>query len=93
MADKGTEGLAETTKPLSQAQKSLLRRQQELQRWRNNTQKLRGRNVLTGLTIGAFVLGLFTYTIVSVRQEKIMEEIDDEAKIFIMRGPRTGANS
>lgn len=58
MADKGTEGVGETAKPLTQAQKNLLKRQQELQQWRNNTQKLRSRNVITGLTIGAFVLGM-----------------------------------
>ncbi|XP_041943839.1 cytochrome C oxidase assembly factor 3b [Alosa pseudoharengus] len=93
MADKGTEGLAEAAKPLTQAQKNLIKRQQELQQWRNNSQKLRGRNVITGLTIGAFVLGMFTYTILSVKQERIMDEIDEEAKVFIMKGPRTGANS
>ncbi|KAG5279595.1 hypothetical protein AALO_G00079490 [Alosa alosa] len=93
MADKGMEGLAEAAKPLTQAQKNLIKRQQELQQWRNNSQKLRGRNVITGLTIGAFVLGMFTYTILSVKQERIMDEIDEEAKVFIMKGPRTGANS
>lgn len=34
-----------------------------------------------------------SYTILSVKQEKILEELDDEAKIHIIRGPRTGANS
>lgn len=34
-----------------------------------------------------------SYTILSVKQERIMEELDDEAKINIIRGPRTGANS
>lgn len=33
------------------------------------------------------------YTIVSVKQERILEELDDEAKNHIIRGPRTGANS
>lgn len=33
------------------------------------------------------------YTILSVKQERILEELDDEAKIHIIRGPRTGANS
>ncbi|KAL2100557.1 hypothetical protein ACEWY4_002318 [Coilia grayii] len=94
MADKGMEEvLAETAKPLTQAQKNLIKRRLELEQWRNNTQKLRTRNLITGLTIGAFVLGMFTYTIVSVKQERIMDEIDEEAKIFVMKGPRTGANS
>ncbi|XP_016124460.1 cytochrome c oxidase assembly factor 3 homolog, mitochondrial-like [Sinocyclocheilus grahami] len=75
------------------AQKQLLKRQQELEYWKRHSKQLRSRNLITGLTIGAFVVGLFSYTILSVRQEKIMEEIDDEAKIFVMKGPRTGANS
>lgn len=33
------------------------------------------------------------YTILSVKQERILEELDDETKIRITRGPRTGANS
>ncbi|KAG7260364.1 hypothetical protein CRUP_009427 [Coryphaenoides rupestris] len=33
------------------------------------------------------------YTILSVRQEKIMDEIDNEAKIKVWKGPSTGANS
>ncbi|XP_012697302.1 cytochrome c oxidase assembly factor 3 homolog, mitochondrial [Clupea harengus] len=92
MADKGTEDvLGEIAK--TQAQKNLIKRKLELQQWRNNSQKLRGRNLITGLTIGAFVVGMFTYTIYSVKQEKIMDDIDEEAKIFRMKGPRTSANS
>lgn len=34
-----------------------------------------------------------SYTILSVKQERIVEELDDEVKIQILRGPRTGANS
>lgn len=35
-----------------------------------------------------------SYTILSVRQKRLMDEMDDdEAKIFIIRGPRTGVNS
>ncbi|XP_029986278.1 cytochrome C oxidase assembly factor 3b [Sphaeramia orbicularis] len=75
------------------AQKQLLRRRQELDYWKNNMARIRRRNRMTGLSIGAFVLGMFTYTILSVKQERIMDEVDDEARIHIIRGPRTGANS
>lgn len=34
-----------------------------------------------------------SYTILSVKQERILEELDDEARIQVIRGPRTGANS
>ncbi|KAI7803803.1 cytochrome c oxidase assembly factor 3 homolog, mitochondrial [Triplophysa rosa] len=83
----------ETPKPLTPAQKQLVKRQLELERWKKHSKQLRSRNVVTGLAIGAFVVGLFSYTIISVKQEKIMDEIDGEAKIVVMKGPRTGANS
>ncbi|XP_071774305.1 cytochrome C oxidase assembly factor 3b [Centroberyx gerrardi] len=91
MAEKGAEGAAEPS--LTAAEKQLLRRRQELDYWKRNAARLRSRNRLTGLAIGAFVVGMFSYTILSVRQERIMEEMDDEARIHIIRGPRTGANS
>ncbi|XP_042361286.1 cytochrome c oxidase assembly factor 3 homolog, mitochondrial [Plectropomus leopardus] len=91
MAEKGAEGSGKAA--LTAAEKQLLRRRQELDQWRRNAARLRGRNLLTGLSIGAFVLCMFSYTILSVKQERILEELDDEAKIHIIRGPRTGANS
>ncbi|XP_065108635.1 cytochrome C oxidase assembly factor 3b [Paramisgurnus dabryanus] len=89
MEDKSTA----TSKHLTVAQKQLIKRQMELEHWTKHSKQLRNRNVFTGLAIGAFVVGLFSYTILSVKQERIMDEIDDEAKIFITKGPRTGANS
>ncbi|KAK0131065.1 Cytochrome c oxidase assembly factor 3, mitochondrial [Merluccius polli] len=88
MAEKGA---GNTEAQLSAAQKQLLRRRNELDYWKKNAERIRGRNRLTGLAIGAFVV--VSYTILSVKQEKILDEIDDEAKIKIWRGPRTGANS
>ncbi|XP_008289407.1 cytochrome C oxidase assembly factor 3b [Stegastes partitus] len=93
MAEKGAEGAAGAAPPTTAAEEQLRRRRQELNYWKQNAARLRSRNLVTGLTIGAFVVGMFTYTILSVKQERIMEELDDEAKIHIMRGPRTGANS
>lgn len=56
MAEKVTEG---TAKPaLTAAEKQLLRRRQELDYWQKNAARLRRRNVLTGLAIGAFVVGM-----------------------------------
>ncbi|XP_036409050.1 cytochrome c oxidase assembly factor 3 homolog, mitochondrial [Megalops cyprinoides] len=82
---------SEPQKPLSTAQRQYIRRM-ELEQWKNNAQKLRNRNVVTGLVIGAFVMGVFGYTIYSVSQERILDELDEEARIAIARGPRTGAN-
>ncbi|CAG06564.1 unnamed protein product, partial [Tetraodon nigroviridis] len=55
-------------------------RQIELEQWKKKTQKLRTRNVVTGLAIGALVLGIYGYTFYSVSQERIMDEMDEEAK-------------
>ncbi|KAM8845391.1 cytochrome C oxidase assembly factor 3b [Spinachia spinachia] len=91
MADKGAEGAAKAA--MTAAQLQLTRRRQELDHWKKNASRLRGRNLVTGLAIGAFVVGMFSYTILSVKQERIVEELDDEVKIHILRGPRTGTNS
>ncbi|KAM9393169.1 cytochrome C oxidase assembly factor 3b [Pholidichthys leucotaenia] len=61
--------------------------------WHKRAARLRSRNRKTGLAIGAFVVAIFGYTIFSVKQEKIVEEVNEEARINIIRGPRTGANS
>lgn len=54
---------------------------------------MRGRNVITGLAIGAIVMGIYGYTFYSVRQENIMDEIDEEAsRVQAFVGPKTGAN-
>ncbi|CAG5898130.1 cytochrome C oxidase assembly factor 3b [Menidia menidia] len=76
-----------------QSEEQLIRRRQELDFFKKNAERLRRRNLLTGLCIGAFVVGMFSYTILSVKQERIVEELDEEARIHIIRGPRTGANS
>ncbi|KAM9837833.1 cytochrome c oxidase assembly factor 3 homolog, mitochondrial [Aulostomus maculatus] len=67
-------------------------RQVELQQWKKKTQKLRARNALTGLAIGAVVLGIYGYTFYSVSQERIVDELDEEAKRARMQGSKTGAN-
>ncbi|KAM9779966.1 cytochrome C oxidase assembly factor 3b [Neosynchiropus ocellatus] len=78
---------------LTAAEQQLILRRRELDNWKKNSARLRGRNLVTGLAIGTFVLGMFSYTILSVKQERVLDELDDEARINIIRGPRTGANS
>ncbi|XP_037547139.1 cytochrome c oxidase assembly factor 3 homolog, mitochondrial [Nematolebias whitei] len=65
-------------------------RQVELEQWKKKSSKLRTRNIVTGLAIGAVVLGVYGYTMFSVSQERIMDEIDEEAKR--LQRPKTGAN-
>ncbi|XP_056153459.1 cytochrome c oxidase assembly factor 3 homolog, mitochondrial [Lampris incognitus] len=76
---------------LSNEQKHFIR-QVELEQWKKKTHQLRTRNVVTGLAIGAMVLGIYGYTFYSVSQERIIDELDEEAKVARMRGPKTGAN-
>ncbi|KAM8730638.1 cytochrome c oxidase assembly factor 3 homolog, mitochondrial isoform 1-T1 [Acanthopagrus schlegelii] len=80
-----------TKEGLSQEQINFIR-QVELQQWQKKTQKLRTRNVVTGLAIGALVMGIYGYTFFSVSQERIMDEIDEEAKRARLQGPKMGAN-
>ncbi|KDR17579.1 Coiled-coil domain-containing protein 56 [Zootermopsis nevadensis] len=53
-------------------EKENLRRVQALQ-------KLRQRNIGTGLMLGAGVLGIYFYTIFAVRQEKFLDDFDEPA--------------
>ncbi|XP_041719222.1 cytochrome c oxidase assembly factor 3 homolog, mitochondrial [Coregonus clupeaformis] len=92
MAAQGV-GEVASKEQLTAAQKQLLMKRQDLDYWKKNALKIRSRNRITGLAIGAFVIGMFSYTILSVKQERIMEDIDNEAKINYIRGPRTGTNS
>ncbi|KAI4796821.1 hypothetical protein KUCAC02_026730 [Chaenocephalus aceratus] len=88
MAEKGAEESAKASP--SSGDKQLPRRKQELDYFKRNAARLRTRNLGTGLLIGACSV---SYTILSVKQERVLEELDDEARVHIMRGPRTGANS
>ncbi|XP_069016277.1 cytochrome c oxidase assembly factor 3 homolog, mitochondrial [Embiotoca jacksoni] len=67
-------------------------KQVELEQWKKRATKLRARNVATGLAIGALVMGIYGYTFYSVSQERIMDEIDEEAKRVRMQTPKSGAN-
>ncbi|XP_030611748.1 cytochrome c oxidase assembly factor 3 homolog, mitochondrial [Archocentrus centrarchus] len=80
-----------TKEGLSQEQINFVR-QVEVEQWKKRASKLRTRNVVTGLAIGALVLGIYGYTFYSVSQERIMDEIDEEAKRARLQGPKTGAN-
>ncbi|KAL2078653.1 hypothetical protein ACEWY4_026338 [Coilia grayii] len=97
MAEKDTNGefakrIDPTKEGLSREQLKYIQ-QVELEQWKKRSQRLRGRNVVTGLAIGAIVMGIYGYTFYSVRQEKIMDEIDEEAaRLSRAQIPKTGAN-
>ncbi|XP_039595843.1 cytochrome c oxidase assembly factor 3 homolog, mitochondrial [Polypterus senegalus] len=72
--------------PLNQDQASYIRRA-ELAQWQNKFKKMRARNILTGLSIGAMVMGIYGYTFYSFSQEKFLDELESDAKLA-----RTSAN-
>ncbi|XP_077391154.1 cytochrome C oxidase assembly factor 3b [Festucalex cinctus] len=78
---------------LSAAEERVLRRRQELNYWKKNASRIRRRNLVTSLCMGAFVVGMFGYSILFVKQERNRDEIDGEARSHIIRGARTGGNS
>ncbi|KAL4630875.1 hypothetical protein GN956_G14727 [Arapaima gigas] len=77
--------------PLTPEQIQFIRRA-ELEQWKKKTQKLGARNIWTGLAIGAIVVGIYGYTFYSVSQEKIMDEIDKEARVMQVDGSKNAAN-
>ncbi|XP_043910622.1 cytochrome c oxidase assembly factor 3 homolog, mitochondrial [Protopterus annectens] len=100
MADKVPEGTrsssyAKRVDPkrdaLSSEQTEFMRKM-ELAQWQKNLSKRQGRNVITGLIIGAVVVGIYGYTFYSVSQEKFMDELEEEAKSARARLPKTSAN-
>ncbi|XP_034050455.1 cytochrome c oxidase assembly factor 3 homolog, mitochondrial [Thalassophryne amazonica] len=80
-----------TKEELSTEQRHFVR-QMEIEQWKTRTHKLKMRNGLTGLAIAAVAVGIYGYTFYSVSQERIMDEIDDEAKRAKLHVPKTAAN-
>lgn len=57
MAENPVRGAADNAGQTA-AEKQLVRRRQELDYWQKNAARLRRRNLVTGLAIGAFVVGM-----------------------------------
>ncbi|KAK1159124.1 hypothetical protein AOXY_G23025 [Acipenser oxyrinchus oxyrinchus] len=74
--------------PLTPEQVAFIRRV-ELEQWKKNSQKLRGRNIFTGLAIGGLVLGIYN---LSLNAEKFLDELEEEAKVARTRASKTSAN-
>ncbi|XP_004633975.1 cytochrome c oxidase assembly factor 3 homolog, mitochondrial [Octodon degus] len=68
-----------TREKLTPAQLHFMR-QAQLAQWRKTLPQRRTRNIVTGLGIGALVLGIYGYTIYSISQERFLDELEDEAK-------------
>ncbi|XP_068923721.1 cytochrome c oxidase assembly factor 3 homolog, mitochondrial [Petaurus breviceps papuanus] len=75
---------------LSPAQLHFMR-QVELSQWQKTLPQRRGRNILTGLSIGALVLAIYGYTFYSVAQERFLDDLEDKAKAARVKA--SGTNS
>ncbi|XP_008111372.1 cytochrome c oxidase assembly factor 3 homolog, mitochondrial [Anolis carolinensis] len=53
---------------------------------------LKVRNALTGLGIGAIVVGIYGYTLYSVSQERFLDELELEAEVVRARAAKTPTN-
>ncbi|XP_042643148.1 cytochrome c oxidase assembly factor 3 homolog, mitochondrial-like [Tyto alba] len=65
---------------LSPEQRLLMARVERAQRHRALQRRLRGRNALLALGIGAAVVGIYGYTFYSVSQERFLDELEQEAE-------------
>ncbi|XP_048416603.1 cytochrome c oxidase assembly factor 3 homolog, mitochondrial [Stegostoma tigrinum] len=94
MAEMNSRGGSEFAKRVDPKRDNLTKEQiefmqkVELAQWHKNMQKRSGRNVITGLAIGAIVLGIYGYTFYSVSQERFLDDLEEEAK-----GVRARSNS
>ncbi|XP_006869952.1 PREDICTED: cytochrome c oxidase assembly protein 3 homolog, mitochondrial-like [Chrysochloris asiatica] len=64
---------------LTPAQLQFMQQVQLVQRQKTLPQR-RTQNIVTGLGIGALVLGIYGYTFYSVSQKRFLDELEDEAK-------------
>ncbi|XP_026510563.1 cytochrome c oxidase assembly factor 3 homolog, mitochondrial [Terrapene carolina triunguis] len=65
---------------LSAEQRRVTQRAEEALRQRALQRRLRGRNLLTGLGIGAVVLGIYGYTFYRISQERFLDELEQEVE-------------
>ncbi|NXX20151.1 COA3 factor, partial [Podargus strigoides] len=65
---------------LSPGQRLLMAQVERAQRQRALQRRLRGRNALLAIGVGAVALGIYGYTFYSVSQERFLDELEQEAE-------------
>ncbi|NWR63386.1 COA3 factor, partial [Bucorvus abyssinicus] len=65
---------------LSPQQRQLMAQVEGAQRQRALQRRLRGRNVLLALGVGAVAFGIYGYTFYAVSQERFLDELEQEAE-------------
>ncbi|XP_042199326.1 cytochrome c oxidase assembly factor 3 homolog, mitochondrial [Callorhinchus milii] len=58
--------------------------------WTRNLPQRRTRNLITGIAIGAIVLGIYGYTFYAVSQERFLDKLEEEAKVARARASPSG---
>ncbi|XP_077315642.1 cytochrome c oxidase assembly factor 3 homolog, mitochondrial [Lithobates pipiens] len=66
-------------------------RRKQMAEWEKRSGKIRSRNIITGLAIGAIAVGIYGYTFFSVPQEHFLDDLEEEAKAARARYPKTSA--
>lgn len=54
---------------------------QNLQRVKK-LQRVRRNNIITGWLLGAVVISIYAYTILSIKQERFLDDFDEPAKVI-----------
>ncbi|XP_050790639.1 cytochrome c oxidase assembly factor 3 homolog, mitochondrial [Gopherus flavomarginatus] len=72
---------------LSAEQRRVTQRAEEALR-----RRLRGRNLLTGLGIGAVVLGIYGFTFYKISQERFLDELEQEVEAARAQAAKTPVN-
>ncbi|XP_030321691.1 cytochrome c oxidase assembly factor 3 homolog, mitochondrial [Calypte anna] len=65
---------------LSPEQRRLMAQVEQAQRYRALQRRLRSRNALLALGIGAVTFGIYGYTFYSVSQERFLDDLEQEAE-------------
>ncbi|KAM9112715.1 cytochrome c oxidase assembly factor 3 homolog, mitochondrial [Pangshura tecta] len=77
---------------LSAEQRRVVQRAEEALRQRGLQRRLRGRNLLTGLGIGAVVLGIYGFTFYKISQERFLDELEQEVEAARAQAAKTPVN-
>ncbi|CAM5178836.1 unnamed protein product [Eretmochelys imbricata] len=84
-------GGAQRTEPEPEPRRVVQRAEGAL-RQRALQRRLRGRNLLTGLGIGAVVLGIYGYTFYKISQERFLDELEQEVEAARAQAAKTPVN-
>uniref|UniRef100_A0A8C4XZE7 Cytochrome c oxidase assembly factor 3 n=1 Tax=Gopherus evgoodei TaxID=1825980 RepID=A0A8C4XZE7_9SAUR len=77
---------------LSAEQRRVMQRAEEALRRRGLQRRLRGRNLLTGLGIGAVALGIYGFTFYKISQERFLDELEQEVEAARAQAAKTPVN-